>query len=206
MRRRAFLRRAGGGSAFLAFLASLPHAPAAAAQAADRQVADAEGSERDRRILRDLVAFTRRSFTTPNPVPFGALVARTATGAPLVRALNEVGPLFDPTAHAETQAVRAACRRLKRPNLAGYTLYTTAEPCPMCMAAILWAGLDRTVYGATIDDIAKYVAQIYVPAREVAQRSDMVCQVTGPLEREACAALFESPVMEPVYKLWKKTK
>jgi hypothetical protein len=50
------------------------------------------------------------------------------------------------------------------------------------------------------------VAQIYVPAREVAQRSDLVCQVTGPLEREACAALFESPVMEPVYKLWKKTK
>ena len=76
----------------------------------------------------------------------------------------------------------------------------------MCMGAILWASLDRVVYGVTIGDIAKYVAQIHVPAREVAQRSDMTCRVTGPVERDACAALFESPVLEAVYKLWKKTK
>lgn len=105
---------------------------------------------------------------------------------------------------AHVRTIRAACRRLKSVTLEAYTLSTTAEPCPMCMGAILGAGLDRVVYGVTIDDLAKYVAQIHVPAREVARRSDHTCQVTGPVEREAGHALFASPILKPVYGLWRR--
>ena len=91
----------------------------------------------------------------------------------LLRALNNVAQEFDPSAHAEVRAIRLATKRLKQLSLAGYTLYTTCEPCPMCMSTALWAGLDRVVYGATIEDANRHCNQIQIPATEVAARSDM---------------------------------
>ena len=61
----------------------------------------------------------------------------------LLRALNNVAREFDPSAHAEVRAIRLATKRPKQISLAGYTLYTTCEPCPKCMSTALWAGLDR---------------------------------------------------------------
>jgi tRNA(Arg) A34 adenosine deaminase TadA len=98
---------------------------------------------------------------------------------------------MDPTAHAEVHAIRAACRKLKSISLKGHTLYTTCEPCPMCMGAILWAGLDRVVYGATIDDAANYYAQIYTYSKQMVKKSDLVCQVDGPVERATCVKIFD---------------
>src|SRR5262245_52791501 len=95
------------------------------------------GPPADDAIMRDLVAFTRGSFRTANPVPFGAAIVATDSGAVLVRRLNEVGPRLDPSRHGEVNAIRAACRKLERVSLAGYTLYTTGEPCPMCAGAIV---------------------------------------------------------------------
>ena len=63
-----------------------------------------------------------------------------ADGKVLLRALNAVRQELDPSAHAEVRAIRLATKRLKKISLAGYTLYTTCEPCPMCMSAALWAG------------------------------------------------------------------
>ncbi len=203
MRRRLFVQRSLESS--LVIGAGLARASLAAGQPADRSSDGAdEGSERDRNVMRELVTSTRRSFTTAHPIPFGALVVRTTTGEAVGRALNEVRPLLEPTAHAEVQAIRAACRQLKRIGLGGCTLYTTAEPCPMCMGAILWAGLDRVVYGATIADIAKHVAQIHVAACELVRHSNNPCEVTGRVERALCNALFEDPVLTPVYRLWRK--
>jgi tRNA(Arg) A34 adenosine deaminase TadA len=203
MRRRLFIQR--GIATSIALGAGLARAALAGGQPVDRSSDGAdEGSDRDRQVMRELAAFTRRSFATAHPIPFGAFVVRTATGDTVVRALNEVGPLLEPTAHGEIQAIRAACRRLKRVSLDGCTLYTTAEPCPMCMGAILWAGLDRVVFGATIADIARHLAQIHVAAREVALHSDNDCEVTGPVERALCNTLFDDPVLTPVYRLWRK--
>ena len=120
----------------------------------------------------------------------------------LVRALNAVAQEFDPSAHAEVRAIRLATKRLKRLSLAGYTLYTTCEPCPMCMSAALWAGLDRLVYGATIEDANRHCNQIQIPAVEVAARSDMKCAVTGPVLRDRCYALFTDTRMLREFRHW----
>jgi tRNA(Arg) A34 adenosine deaminase TadA len=74
------------------------------------------------------------------------------------------------------------------------------------MSAALWAGLDRVVYGATIEDANRHCNQIQIPASEVAARSDMECVVVGPLLREECYALFTHPEMLKAFRLWTTRK
>ncbi len=160
----------------------------------------------DTERMRTLVAFTARSMRTPSPRPFGASIIRTKSGELLLRALNAVRQENDPSAHAEVRAIRLATKRLKQVSLAGYTLYTTCEPCPMCMSAALWARLDRVVYGATIEDANRHCNQIQIPAAEVTARSDMQCTVDGPLLRDECYALFTHPRMLKAFRLWATRK
>lgn len=84
--------------------------------------------------------------------PFGAVIVRDgeiiATGA------NRVTPNNDPTAHAEVMAIRAACTKLGTFDLSGCVIYTSCEPCPMCLGAIYWAHLDKIFYGANQHDAA----------------------------------------------------
>lgn len=84
--------------------------------------------------------------------PFGAVVVKD--GAVVAKGQNRVTADLDPTAHAEVQAIRAAARALGDFSLAGCTLYTSCEPCPMCLASSLWARLDRIVYAADRHDAA----------------------------------------------------
>lgn len=156
----------------------------------------------DEELMHDLVRFTARTLKTPSPVPFGALLVNTRTGKQLLRATNAVRRENDPSSHAEVRTVRLACKKLKRTSLAGFTMYSTCEPCPMCMANALWAQLDRVVYGATIADANRHCLQIQIPAREVAQRSDMPCAVEGPVLRELCNTLFTHPNMQKAFKTW----
>ncbi len=79
--------------------------------------------------------------------PFGAVVLGP-DGAELSRGGNRVTSSLDPTAHAEVSAIRAACRAVGDFSLAGHTLYTSCEPCPLCLAACLWARLERVVFAA----------------------------------------------------------
>ncbi len=94
--------------------------------------------------------------------PFGALVVRG--GTVVATGVNRVTADLDPTAHAEVAAIRTACRQLGSFSLAGCVLLASCEPCPMCMAAAMWARLDRVVYAADrveaaqagFDDLAFY--------------------------------------------------
>ena len=85
--------------------------------------------------------------------PFGAVVARD--GLILATGSNQVLSTNDPTAHAEIVAIRSACRAIGSYRLAGCELYTSCEPCPMCLGAILWSRLDRVYYGNTREDAAR---------------------------------------------------
>lgn len=84
--------------------------------------------------------------------PFGALIVRG--GALVAEGQNRVTATLDPTAHAEVVAIRAACLAVGDFSLAGATLYTSCEPCPLCLSAALWARVDRVVYAADRHDAA----------------------------------------------------
>lgn len=79
--------------------------------------------------------------------PFGAVIVRD--GELLATGVNSVVPNSDPTAHAEVMAIRSACQRLGTFELDGCTIYSSCEPCPMCLSAIYWAGVQRLCYGNT---------------------------------------------------------
>ena len=85
--------------------------------------------------------------------PFGAVIVRD--GRIIAEGCNQVTSANDPTAHAEIVAIRAACRVLGTFVLAGCDLYTSCEPCPMCLAAIYWAHLDRVYYANDRADAAR---------------------------------------------------
>ena len=163
-------------------------------------------SKIDEDRMREIYEFTAKTLTTSNPVPFGALIVHTKPGERLMRAVNTTRKDNDPSSHGETHTVRLACKKLKQPNLSGYTMYSTCEPCPMCMANALWAGLDRVVYGATIEDANRHCRQIHIPAAELARRSDMQCIVTGPILRELCYTLFTHPRMLEAFATWSTRK
>ena len=84
--------------------------------------------------------------------PFGAVIVR---GGQLIAAgTNRVVPNNDPTAHAEVMAIRNACNALNTFDLSGCTVYTSCEPCPMCLSALYWAGIERICYANTKRDAA----------------------------------------------------
>jgi tRNA(Arg) A34 adenosine deaminase TadA len=76
----------------------------------------------------------------------------------------------------------------------------------MCMSAALWAGVDRVVFGATIEDANRHCMQIQIPATEVAARGDMACADVGPVLRDQCYALFTDPRMLRAFRLWQTRK
>lgn len=84
--------------------------------------------------------------------PFGAVIVKD--GEIIAEGFNQVTSANDPTAHAEVMAIRAACAKLGRFDLKGCEIYTSCEPCPMCLAAIYWARLDRIHYANDRDQAA----------------------------------------------------
>ncbi|MFC2112213.1 nucleoside deaminase [Bacteroidota bacterium] len=86
--------------------------------------------------------------------PFAAVIARN--GEIIASGVNTVADDNDPTAHAEVNAIRAATSKLKRFHLEDCILYTTCEPCPMCLGAVYWAGLPEIYYGNSREDAALY--------------------------------------------------
>src|SRR5487761_2789471 len=99
--------------------------------------------------------------------PFGAVVVRQ--GKIVGRGWNQVTSTNDPTAHAEVSAIRDACKKLKTFQLEDCELYTSCEPCPMCLAAIYWARFKKVYYGNTRKDAAKIDFDDDLIYREVAR-------------------------------------
>lgn len=85
--------------------------------------------------------------------PFGAVIVKD--GETVATGVNRVTASHDPTAHAEVSAIRAACAKLGTFDLSGCDIYTSCEPCPMCLGAIYWARLDRIYYGCDKTDAAR---------------------------------------------------
>lgn len=84
--------------------------------------------------------------------PFGAVIVKD--GKIIAKSANKVTQQNDPTAHAEIVTIRLACRKLKTFDLSGCVIYTSCEPCPMCLSAIYWAEIDSIYYANTKKDAA----------------------------------------------------
>ena len=163
--------------AVLAGIAStlvLPHAaPALAASAAD-----------DARFMRMALDEARTA-----DFPFGAVIVRD--GNVIARGANHGRKLHDPTAHGEMVAIRKAVESPGADAMKGATLYTTGEPCPMCMGAIIWCHIGRVVYAASISQLATLMDQIMVPSAEIAARAAFSpVSITGGVLADEAMALF----------------
>ena len=127
----------------------------------------ADGMDTDRRHLVRAVQLAAEQVRTRRGGPFGAVIVKD--GAIIAEGCNEVTSGNDPTAHAEIVAIRRACRALGSFSLAGATIYSSCEPCPMCLAAIYWARLRRVYYANTRRDAAKIGFDDAVFYRELAR-------------------------------------
>lgn len=104
------------------------------------------------RFMREAIKLSRESVSRGGG-PFAAIIVKD--GTIVSRASNSVTLDNDPTAHAEVNAIRLACRILNTFDLSGCTIFTSCEPCPMCLGAIYWARLDKVYYGNTKSDAAE---------------------------------------------------
>lgn len=103
-------------------------------------------------FMDEAIAESAKNLKTGHGGPFGAVVVKD--GVIVGRGHNEVLKNNDPTCHGEIQAIRDACRNLGTYDLSGCELYTSAEPCPMCLSAIIWANIKTVYYGNSAKDAA----------------------------------------------------
>lgn len=122
--------------------------------------------------------------------PFGAVIARD--GVILGEGVNQVTSCNDPTAHAEMQAIRAACARLGSFSLKGCEIFSSCEPCPMCLTAIYWARLDRLWYACTREEAAAIGFDDAFFYQEVAREIDARSLPTTHLAASAASAAFKA--------------
>ncbi|MCE9530997.1 MAG: nucleoside deaminase [Planctomycetes bacterium] len=139
--------------------------------------------------MRAAIEITRTGIAAGQS-PFGSVIVKD--GAVVAATHNTVWLTTDPTAHAEVNCIRAAAKKLQCIALNGCTLYSTTEPCPMCLSAIHWAKIDRVVFGATIGDAAAAgFKELFVPAKKLAEMGESPLIVEWGLLQEECAGLFD---------------
>ena len=160
----------------LAASAVLPAAPVAAAPAA--------AAPEDERFMRIAIAEARRA-----DFPFGAVIVRA--GKVIARGRNLGRTTDDPTAHGEMVAIRRCLARHGSASLKGATLYTSGEPCAMCMGAILWCGFGRLVYAVSVEQIGSKTNQISVSSAELAAKAPFShISITGGVLTDEAVRLF----------------
>lgn len=120
--------------------------------------------------------------------PFGTVIVRD--GEIVGRGHNRVVVNQDPTCHGEMEAIRDACKNLGTFDLSGCELYTTAEPCPMCLGATLWANIPVVYYGCTREDSDEIGFRDEVFYEYLAGEADLL--TVSEFERESCLKLFET--------------
>ena len=145
--------------------------------------------------MKKLIVYTSSSLKTKFPSPFGSAIYELKSGLLVSQAYDTVMRKWDPTNHAEVNAIRKATQKLQRLSLSGFILYSTCEPCPMCMSACIWAELDAVVFGAsTMEDANVYWPQAsdLSPQELVSHmRHEPKCIIIPHVERAGCQELFK---------------
>ncbi len=146
---------------------------------------EAPVTEADRRFMR--LALEEAAL---GDYPFGAVIV--GDGAVLARGRNLGKQERDPTAHGEMVAIRRFLAEYGPDELKGTTLYTSGEPCVMCMGAIVWCGISRVVFGASIAELATKIGQIMITDGEIAAKTPFAdITLTGGVLAEEALVLFK---------------
>jgi tRNA(adenine34) deaminase len=142
-------------------------------------------SAEDVALMREAIALAAEA-----DLPFGAVIFKD--GQVLARGRNSGRRLQDPTAHGEMVAIRDCLAAHGPDALRDATIYTSGEPCPMCMGAILWCRIARVVYAASIEQLSTKLGQIMVPSAEIAARTSFTeVEITDGVLAEEALALFD---------------
>jgi tRNA(Arg) A34 adenosine deaminase TadA len=138
--------------------------------------------------MREAIRLSRDGMQSGHGGPFGCIIVKD--GVVVGRGNNRVTSTCDPTAHAEVVAIREACAALKTFSLPGCALYTSCEPCPMCLAAIYWARLDVIYYANTRSDAAEIGFDDDLIYREVALAVEHRSKTMKALLRDEALDVF----------------
>ena len=121
--------------------------------------------------------------------PYGAVIVKD--NEVVAKAYNTVIRDSDPSAHAEMNAIRDLTTKNNSPSLAGYTMYASGEPCAMCAAACIWAGIDEIIIGASVEDLINInQSQIHLSCEEIIAKSSKKIKVTKGILQQESLALF----------------
>lgn len=145
--------------------------------------------EEHTQFMAEAIRLATENVSLRNGGPFGAVVVKN--GEVVGRGYNQVTANNDPTAHAEVMAIRDACQTLQTFQLDGCVVYTSCEPCPMCLGAIYWARPDKLYYGCTKDDAAAIAFDDAFIYEELNVRLHERKIPMLPLSREAALKAFE---------------
>lgn len=126
----------------------------------------------------------RKGIKAGHGGPFGAVIVKD--GVVVAKGHNQVIKNNDPTCHGEIMAIHKACKRLGTFDLSGCEIYTTGEPCPMCMAAILWANIEKVFYGCNILDTEEIGFRDKKFYEQFANREQFIQE----LDRKQCLKLY----------------
>lgn len=145
--------------------------------------------------MREAIRLARNGMDAGHGGPFGCVVVRQ--GEVVARGENRVASTNDPTAHAEMVAIREACRQLGAFQLTDCELYTSCEPCPMCLAAIYWARIPLVFYAGTRADAAAIGFDDAFIYEQLALPLEQRAVVQRSLLREDALAVFEAWQAKP---------
>lgn len=139
-------------------------------------------------FMREAIRLSDENVESGNGGPFGAVIVKD--GKIIAHGVNGVTASNDPTAHAEVNAIRAACKILNTFQLDGCEVYSSCEPCPMCLAAIYWARADKLFYANTKQDAASIDFDDGFIYEEIAKPLDERKLFTRQLLREEALGTF----------------
>jgi guanine deaminase len=145
--------------------------------------------------MREAIRLAESGMREGRGGPFGCVIVRR--GAVVGRGRNQVTSTNDPTAHAEVAAIRDACARLGTFQLADCELYTTCEPCPMCLAAIYWARIPTVFYGNDRQDAAAIGFDDAFIYEQIALPPERRTVAMKPLLRDEAQASFRGWAAKP---------
>ena len=138
------------------------------------------------RFMERAIALSARALSEPGTEPFGAVVVRD--GTIVGEGLNHARAHFDPTSHGEVEAIRDACARLQCLDLSGCDLYTSCEPCALCVATMVIVGISTLYYAASMSQAGAAFAGLTKAERHPVDPDALRAEAGAPVERRAMPA------------------